>query len=454
MSTTLGNELGLLRRVVRHLRLRPLSDGIITTEVLRSEGFARGRITPTGLVGLTHQGAGAFAELCEQLLSRDRAIERGTRLADFADELFTGLLENGYLGRDAATVSSTDLQQLIERLAHWFTARAVAQQVYVPCMISPWPSPRFSVGSISFVFIDEVPRSEYYVAVGGGSSFPLNDVDRLLQVMRDERAHWLAVVDVRGCDRKRAQEVADLAVDLAIVAVQVAAPYMGTKNMSRLSDRRGPSLKLTLAKSQGGNPAGGLENVEPGLSIGDGYLGQILRDARPVFEAVGNIVQGFTTGEFRLPKLEQAWCDAAYWLHQGLVEPIDAIAVAKLETAIEILLRAENASGSESKMLAAFEAFYGLKAASPITQNNQTTTKHFVRGFVRDRSRVLHGTWSTLSRRFSTSRDALENVATTLVRATALELDAYVASGTSRDEVDPFLEWIKVERAARATNSN
>lgn len=37
----------------------------------------------------------------------------------------------------------------------------------------------------------------------------------------------------------------------------------------------------------------------------------------------------------KLPFLEQAWCDGAYWMREAFAEPIETIAVAKLETSIE-----------------------------------------------------------------------------------------------------------------------
>jgi hypothetical protein len=91
--------------------------------------------------------------------------------------------------------------------------------------------------------------------------------------------------------------------------------------------------------------------------------------------SVGNRLRSFTTGSFRLPKLEQAWCDAAYWLHQGLGEPLDSIAVTKLETAIEVLLHAESSSGSEKRIIAAMETFYGLKPDDPVTPFSEITAK-------------------------------------------------------------------------------
>jgi hypothetical protein len=72
--------------------------------------------------------------------------------------------------------------------------------------------------------------------------------------------------------------------------------------------------------------------------------------------------------------------------------------------------------------------------------------KEFAHGFVRDRSRVLHGTWSTLNARLGGSRDSLENLAVTLARASALELDAYIQSALPTDDTDAFLSWVKSRR--------
>ena len=47
-----------------------------------------------------------------------------------------------------------------------------------------------------------------------------------------------------------------------------------------------------------------------------------------------------------------------YWLHQALAESIDTIAIAKLETALEVLLRAESSRGSEQRMLEILSAFF------------------------------------------------------------------------------------------------
>jgi hypothetical protein len=93
--------------------------------------------------------------------------------------------------------------------------------------------------------------------------------------------------------------------------------------------------------------------------------------------------------------------------------------------------------------------FFNLRG---ITPNSSVTTKAFARRFVDDRSRVLHGTVSTLNVRMADSRDSLENLVTTLVRATVQELDLYLQSPSPVDDRDAFLSWIKARRRqARAT---
>jgi hypothetical protein len=176
---------------------------------------------------------------------------------------------------------------------------------------------------------------------------PLTSFDNFLAEMRKERAHWLGIVSVKDCDDDKAQEVGALAVDLAIVAFQLAAPNQGTRNMSRLATRRGTPEKLSLTLS-GGHYSGGWSRVEAGLSIGQGLLADIVGTMAHLVTAVGNCIRSFAEDSYRLPNLERAWCDGAYWLHQGLVEPLDTIAVAKLETAIEVLFRSESSSRTRS----------------------------------------------------------------------------------------------------------
>jgi hypothetical protein len=157
-------------------------------------------------------GADAFSQLSEILFSKSTALGRGTSFATYEEEFFSDLLDR-YLGRDPNSIVEADVLATEGRLLDWFAKRAANRTIFVPCVISPWPSPRFSIGPISFVFLEDVKSSEYYPHSGSLSQLTKGDFDELLAVMRTERAHWLAVVDIEGCDRERALEMGDLAVD-------------------------------------------------------------------------------------------------------------------------------------------------------------------------------------------------------------------------------------------------
>lgn len=436
------HELGLLRRIAENLVTRPLPFGHVTDDVLRAEGLARARRTPDTLIGVLQPGYDAFSELCEKLISKSPKIERGTSFAKYQEELFGALLSD-FLGRDRATITMTDLVALEQRLIDWFSSIAAERTIFLPCMISPWPSPRFSVGPVSFIHLDHVRMSEYYPAPGMEREVPVTGFDNVLADMGKERAHWLGIVSVKDCDDDKAQEVGALAVDLAIVAFQLAAPNLGTKNMSRLATRRGTPEKLNLTLS-GGHYAGGWSRVEPGISIGEGLLADIVGTMAHLVIAVGNCIRSYTEDSYRLPTLERAWCDGAYWLHQGLVEPLDTIAVAKLETAIEVLFRSGSSSRTRKLIQSAMEAVYGLMPNDPITPTHRLTVRQFAEWVVTDRSCVLHGTRSTLHARLGDTRLALEHFAASLLRATAVGLDAYVRSTNATDDTEALLAWMKL----------
>jgi hypothetical protein len=189
-------ELGLLRRVVDNLATRPLPAGHVTQDVLRAEGLARARRTPDALIGVLQPGYDAFSELCETLISKSPKIERGTAYAKYQEELFGALLSD-FLGQDRATVTMADLVAPEQRLIDWFSSIAAERTIFLPCMISPWPSPRFSVGPVSFIHLDHVRTSEYYPAPGMERELPVTGFDNFLSDMGKERAHWLGIVSVK-----------------------------------------------------------------------------------------------------------------------------------------------------------------------------------------------------------------------------------------------------------------
>lgn len=98
--------------------------------------------------------------------------------------------------------------------------------------------------------------------------------DEMIKLMRETKANWVARVPVEGCEHKRAEEVGELAVDLAMVAFQLAAPQLGTHSMCRMDSRRGAASKRTISEANG-YYNGGWSRMEPGISIGQGTLAHI-----------------------------------------------------------------------------------------------------------------------------------------------------------------------------------
>ena len=80
-----------------------------------------------------------------------------------------------------------------------------------------------------------------------------------------------------------------------------------------------------------------------------------------MLESMGRRLADYLAATSPLPDLDEAWCNAAYWYHEALAESLDTVAVPKLETAIEVLFRAESMSGSKQRMLDCFDAIFGLK---------------------------------------------------------------------------------------------
>lgn len=182
--------------------------------------------------------------------------------------------------------------------------------------------------------------------------------------------------------------------------------------------------------------------------MGDGTLDYFLQQGQGLAHAIGPRVKSFVEGKSAFPALEQAWADAAYWFHEALVESLDTIAVPKLETAIEVLLRAESTSGSKARVLKAINAFYGLTKDDRINPHSHLSVEKFATGFVTDRSRILHGTWSTLNHSLRDSRSNLTALVVNLLAMYALELERYIKAAGASDDIEAFLTSIQANRQA------
>ena len=119
--------------------------------------------------------------------------------------------------------------------------------------------------------------------------------------------------------------------------------------------------------------------------------------------------------------------------------PLNMIAVPKLETAIEVLLRSESTKGSKACVINAIEAVYSLKCNDFINPTSQTTVEQFAKRFVTDQSPILQGTWSIFNHSLRASRPDLTTLVRQILTHYSLALD--MAGITSKHEVGKFLKY-------------
>lgn len=440
------HELGLLRKIAAELVKKSLPETRAAQFDPEYDKFACTIFISDGYVGVTVAGDEALADLIEAILARRPQGERGVNFKAYHDQLLRNLAD-GILGKDPSAFTEADVLAIESAMTDWIKARIEKHIVLVPCLLSRQASEPFSVGPVKFVYRDNLRVQDVTADATSATHLLPRRFDKLIELATAEQAFWIACVEVDGCDIESSVENADLSVDLAIVFLQLAYSNDQTRNMSRLSSRRGSSKTLRISVSDNGRMSVGTQFANPGIALGDGMLAHIAQRRSELREAVGKIVTSFATGNFRLPVIEKAWCDAAYWLHQGLAEPLDTIAVAKLETAIEILMRAESSSGGKKRIEKAIEGFLGVGPNQPLFEGQPETSREVAKRLAGDRSRILHGTWSTLGSRLGEGRSILESLTTALLRSCAMALDAYVDSSSPKDDIDELITWNQIRYA-------
>jgi hypothetical protein len=74
------------------------------------------------------------------------------------------------------------------------------------------------------------------------------------------------------------------------------------------------------------------------------------------------------------------------------------------------------------------------------------TARQFAKEIVRDRSRILHGTWSTLQPNIGMNRERMERFAIEVIRRTALEMEEYATTTAPKDDIESLLTWVRSKR--------
>jgi hypothetical protein len=251
MTHSLSEALGLLRELAPHV----VKDVIPVDPAVQAYMQSHGLTEPPGGAGdrtnIRPNGHEAFQKLSERIIRHSTAMERGVKFASVQTELLGYV--GAYAGRDPGTISLSDAEQLRNHFVTWFDKSSTPRRVFVPCALSRWQSNDFVVGPVSFFFIGEQGFHTFYTPGTQPDAIAQKSFIDLLKLMKETRTERMARVEVEGCDHERAQDVGELAVDLAIVAFQLAEPYLGTRNMCRLDSRRGAAEKRVFAQVSRGD---------------------------------------------------------------------------------------------------------------------------------------------------------------------------------------------------------
>jgi hypothetical protein len=334
-----------------------------------------------------------------------------------------------------------DLGWVRNEIDNWLSSQSGTLRHFIPCKISSETADSFVIGPVTFVHIDNFAPQEF--GLKDGVSGPV----KLDRWKTEYRANWFAVVDVTAREKARSLEVAEIVVDLCLGVIQTITRDPLGRDIARLTGRTMLGEKFSLVSDSDGSWSHGWQS-RGSFDMPSSILGELLQQTSPDIQSMGKIIGRYRDQSSPLPLLEQGWCDALFWFHEGLSEPLDSVAIAKMETAIENIFCAESMKGSRSRLLQGFKSLFGVDGSSPIDALLPVTVDEFVDAIVTARSRILHGTWSTLANRdVAVDRRDVARLTQNFLFVSARAIEEYAKSVSPSDEVDAFLDW--AERARR-----
>lgn len=424
------------------------------TAFLQSHDLTSVTVLPyeSRIAGFSKDGRAQIDALARSLRTAGPSQMRAVTNAVLAGTL-TKMLTQILRGRADGALTPAELQKFDKGLAAWFASHAIVRTHYIPCILSPWADSSFTVGPVRFHQRSDFPVADFGMTLAQFDA--LSDVDDLYDLvglktfMTERNADWIAVVGVPGHESAQARVTADLAVDVALAIVQMLTPLDHYRQASRCTARSAPAWRVDVILTSDGGGGGGRSNKQPGLGVAPEGLGTILTAQARELQSMGGRLARYLDGSSRLPILDETWCNAAYWYHEAIAEPLETVAIAKLETAIEVLFRSGSSSGSNKRLTDGLEIFFGLQK-DDLLPNGQMTATEFAIAIVTARSRVLHGTWQTLIPDLpegkggkTISLRATEQFARLLLVKFSLGLDHYGGSVAPVDQVEPFLDWVR-----------
>lgn len=390
--------------------------------------------------GFNDAGRTAFIKLVNVLRVEHPSFMNAMKFSDFGEMLvdLVMLQFEEKLDQELTENSWNELSDAIHRKINDLT---IERTFYVPCSIIPYPASSFHVGPVSFVHIESFKKNLVNEADGNLSFL----APEFINFMEQRRAYWVAELKVKGQDQKLSEEKANLAVDVALTTLQLMFPLDESRYMARATGRTLPPHVCSLHKENHSFGFASREQ-EAGVSLHGSYMDHLLSKRVAILESVGARVNRYLNEGSKLPNLNLSWCDAAFWYHEGIAEPLDTVAITKLETSVEALVRAENTRGSSTRFRQCFKIFMGYEEEQKLSIG--MSVKELVSLLVGARSQVLHGTLSTILRNNREIGDRqirpiLESICHDFLFKFTILLDDYEKQTESEDNIDSFFDWIE-----------
>ncbi|WP_156467775.1 hypothetical protein [Methylobacterium sp. Leaf91] len=437
-------QLIALISVEQHPEISTFEEGEDTSTWIRAQKFVFfiGVMQTGEYYGLRQEAAQELINFAGLLRSANVKYVRGTDFSVFVRKVFEELVA---IKRriESRPAQNADLTVISDNIAAWFSANSIRRLHLIPCSIIPDMANSVEVGPVIFQHI----ASFDFVAFGVNPAMPDIFVSRFLETMGQRAATWVASIEIIDVEPVRSSETAGIIVDVALATLQLATPQELIDKSARITGRSLPPFVVALTR-QNGEVSPTFSNYESGKLLRGEAFNNLTSSARPFFESAGRRINTLLLSSTECPQLELAWCNAAYWFHEALAEPLATVAIAKLETSIENLFGAGNPLESTNRILQALEGVFGLKPNDIISAGSSVKVKDFVKDVVTSRSRILHGTWSTLTEDLPLGRTEVEKLARQLLISFTLKLDEYVLTPSPPDKTKNFLDWITAERAA------
>lgn len=346
------------------------------------------------------------------------------------------ILLRTFRDRDVATLNAADMATVHPQIESWFVQRIALRTHIIPCNILPTEAKSVRVGPVWLVSVREYVESQP----------PLSEFDRIywdqfIRTLAERHASWLAIVDVDRAEPIRSRQLAEFATDLALTGLQLVLPRTDSQGMCRVTGRTGPVWRVELYRERG-QLRGSTSNSQPGRTLCPETFDLLASEGSEVLESVGRRIDALLRCE-PMCETDQAWCDAAHWFHDALAESLDSISMVKYETALEILFHANSSRGSEKRIKDAFHAFLGLRDNEALP-GAAGTVHDFVKNLVEFRSKILHGTGSTLFHYAVADRQEVAARVWFFLWLYTLCLDAYkLAEPNSSLRIGDFMAWLE-----------